>query len=64
MRAKDSKTDVSSVRPSSEWNQEIVAKGASLLPLYIKSTFRNYSLVHSDEGLELETTVFESFYGG
>ena len=33
----------------------------SLLLPYINSIFHNYSLIHSDEGLTLETSVFESF---
>ena len=28
---------------------------------YINSIFHYYSLIHSDEGLKLETSVFESF---
>ena len=30
----------------------------------IKSTIYYCSMIHSDEGLKLETSVFESLYGG
>ena len=37
-----------------------VQTGQLLLP-YINSIFRYHSLIHSEEGLTLETSVFESF---